>query len=244
MLLVPIHPLAMGVNQPPSQLFLKLKTTFLAILCFQAVVAVLRLVVLDIWGSIADVFLVMIGYYAYSDPGAMYLVLYGTACAINCFFDLANLLVRAWKLRGSYFDLDEGILHNGKSAVLILASVGALLGAILSVVLYKDNRRLEDDERAPLMRPSSDFAMPPGPGGWAPGFAPSRQTQNFSGAGNRLGGDGPAYPPGSTSSFSAFAGPGRRLESEDDGADYPPAPLSRPNLRDQNPRQQDPAVSV
>jgi len=225
MLFVPMG--VMMPSRPPTNFFLKMKHTFITILVLQGAIAICRFVALDVWGAISDAIVVGIGYFAVTDSEIMYTILYGISCSCNFFFDSVNLVVRVTVLKSDFFNMDMPFMHNARSFAIIAATVMACLGAVLAYCLYKDFRRTAVEEHHPLMG-AGPFMQPPMAGG-SMGYGGSY------GQGAPLGG----YPPGSSgggpgaagtaAAFSAFTGPGHRLDAAGGfsrpGTDYPLPPL-------------------
>lgn len=171
---------------PPSALQLKMKPYLLAAVFMQAVVAVCRILVMDLWGGLSDGVTCVLGYFAYSEPLIMYTIWYGTVCAMNFFFDAVAMVARLITLKSHYIDQSKPLMHNLASFAILAASLTALFGACVSYTIWKDVRRRQvtAHEAAPLMGPymgAEYFAAPP-----PPRF--STTTAPFTGEGHRLGG--------------------------------------------------------
>lgn len=218
---------------PPTALQLKLKPTITAIVAAQAAVAVCRFVVGDIWGSLSDAMVVMLGYFVITEHLIMYNMWYGLACGFNFVFDLIHLIVRLQTHKLDFFNLsDKSFLHNLASFTITAATITAGLGAAVNYFIFRDLRRNAHPESIPLMGSPSPgaFVQPPFLAPGRPGRPNALVSQN--------------RPDGVPTDFSAFSGSGYRLGAEDpmpdlgpshrptggvpppgDGADTPPDPF-------------------
>eukprot|EP00747_Dinoflagellata_sp_TGD_P165181 gnl/TRDRNA2_/TRDRNA2_186130_c0_seq1.p1 gnl/TRDRNA2_/TRDRNA2_186130_c0~~gnl/TRDRNA2_/TRDRNA2_186130_c0_seq1.p1 ORF type:complete len:311 (-),score=59.96 gnl/TRDRNA2_/TRDRNA2_186130_c0_seq1:33-965(-) len=172
---------------PPSPLQLKMRPAMTTIVSAQLAVAVCRFVASDIWGGICDLMVVVIGYFAATEMVIMYTVWYGGACAVNCFFDGLNIILRIVKWRGDYFNLQLGFFFNLYSFAILAAFVVAFAGATVSYLIWRDFQR-NAGEGMPLFEPpggGGTFAMPP-PAPWAAPDPTPDQFQVFQGQGHRL----------------------------------------------------------
>jgi len=182
---------------PPSDFQIKLRPVLTGIVCVQALGALCRIIVLDIWGGISDILVAGVGQLASSNLSAPYIFCYGIMCSMSVLVDLLGLVTRVSRLRLGYFDPAETIVFNLASLALLTATVAAFLGAIVSMVIWRDIHRMHESE--PLVANQGGFASPPVPANRADYSRPS------------------------TGTFSAFQGPGRRLDGGSD-LDLPPPP--------------------
>mmetsp|Transcript_71585 Transcript_71585/g.232741 ORF Transcript_71585/g.232741 Transcript_71585/m.232741 type:complete len:247 (-) Transcript_71585:29-769(-) len=186
-MLVPVPmPMAEG---PPTDLLLKMKPTLLATAVFQAIAAICRIVVGDIWGGMSDILVAMLGYLAAEELNIMYVLYFGLACATNFLLDATVLLIRLARVRSGFFNPEQTAVFNLASFAILAATLTALLGAALSYIIWRDFR-LSRSEAAPFLRPpgtaggysAAPWAMAPPPAP-APGGA---SFEAFSGTGFRL----------------------------------------------------------
>lgn len=204
-MLLPVWvPLADG---PPTELQLKLKPTLLAVVCAQAVTAIMRIASGDAWGGASDVLVAAIGYISTRETAIMYAAYYGMACSLNFMFDVVGIMVRLDRLKYGYFNPEAPFLFNLASFSLLAAAVTTLLGAALSLTIWRDFNRSQS-EAIPLRRTlplaGGTFVAPPGaagswrgagPGGAAAGGVGGGRFAAFSGQGFRLNAD-PLAPGG------------------------------------------------
>lgn len=188
---------------PPTALQLKLKPTITAIVAAQAVVAVCRFVVGDIWGSLSDAMVVLLGYFVITEHLIMYNMWYGLACGFNFIFDLIHLIVRLQTHKLDFFNLsDKSFLHNLASFTITAATITALLGAAVNYFIFRDFRRSARPESMPLLGSPGAFMQPPPLAPGRPGRPNALVSQN--------------RPDGVPTDFAAFSGSGYRLGGEDD----------------------------
>lgn len=221
---------------PPTALQLKLKPTITAIVAAQGVVAVCRFVVGDIWGSLSDAMVVLLGYFCISEHLIMYNMWYGLACGFNFIFDLIHLIVRLNSYKLDFFNLsDKSFMHNLASFTIVGATITAGLGAAVNYAIFRDFRRSARPELSPLLGGSPGaFVQPPPLAPGRPGRPNTLVSQNrpdgvpmdfaaFSGSGYRLGGEDAGFAaaprPG-----AAGGCPGGGVPPPGDGADTPPSP--------------------
>mmetsp|Transcript_51660 Transcript_51660/g.82067 ORF Transcript_51660/g.82067 Transcript_51660/m.82067 type:complete len:208 (-) Transcript_51660:116-739(-) len=188
-------PVALVVPEgPPTPLQLKLLPYIRVVVCSQAVVAVCRAIVGDIWGCISDLLVVALGYFALRESNIMYLMWYGVACFFNSLFDMIRVVARLIKFKDDYFDSDMEVTHNIHSFAILAAVVLAGLGAAMSYSVFRDYGR--------------EY-------GFGDAVPYAAQAPNYGAAGGYYSAPRPAANTAGASNFAAFSGAGHRLDGGD-----------------------------
>lgn len=179
--------MSMGGSEPPPAV-LKLKPWFIAVLCFQFVLMVLRFSMPDIWGGFYMLILLAIGAYACKDGvNVMFTSYYGFMALITGIFDLVAFIDMMAK--GMPFFIPGLFWRNIQVMGLMLSCPTCLIGAFLSYRIYSLN----------------DAASLPYSGG-----AQNDQSSGggFFGGGTEYGTETRAASP---ATFNAFQGSGNKL---------------------------------
>mmetsp|Transcript_34723 Transcript_34723/g.95730 ORF Transcript_34723/g.95730 Transcript_34723/m.95730 type:complete len:238 (-) Transcript_34723:187-900(-) len=230
---VPMH------HGAPSDFLLKMRPLIATVVSIQAAVAICRLICMDVWGAVADVTVVVMGYFAAKDTEFMYVLYYGIGCGVNFIFDVLGVVLRLSRLKMGYFDLSLPFLFNLTSFALLAAAVSAFVGATIALAVYRDYRR--EAEAMPVWQQQQTGGYMPDPfllpatgaGASANTRASTTSTsfkasQPFQGTGHRLGAE--AVPAPSVDGLPPAPAPGARAP----GATTPtrgwvpePAPIFR-----------------
>lgn len=193
---------------PPTEFQLKMKHTFVSIVSLQAVIAICRIVVGDVWGGLGDAIVAVMGGLAITEMSIPYTLYYGTGCAMNFVLDATTLSLRLTRFGSGYFDFVQPFLFNLASFAILAAVVTSFLGAIISLCIWRDYQRTSSEFIPLYGHAPSSFVPPPGP-------APGAYGQGY--------GTGPQQSFSSSTSFDAFSGPGYRL-SDNRAASIPNLP--------------------
>lgn len=206
----------MVASGPPTALQLKMKPALVVLVTCQAVLAIGRFLVADVFGGISDLLLALIGYFVCTEPSITYTIWYGMLCCFNGLFDLLHIVMRLRRLKGGYFDVEEGFFHNAHSFVLLAAAVTAFLGGAVCYYIWRDFRSQSPGAGLTSQMNQSVYydSMPP-PGAYYNTYSTMGQQPPVV-----------ASPP-DTGHFEAFSGPGHKIGEKDDEF-LPPPPRTGP----------------
>lgn len=182
--------MSMGGDHTPPEV-LKMRPWFIAVLCFQFVLMVLRFSMPDIWGGFYMLILLAIGGYAVKDGvNVMFTSYYGFMALITGIFDLVAFIDMMAK--GMPFFLPGMFWRNIQVIGLCLSCPTCLVGAFLSYKIYSlnDAASLPYAAQEPSGGGGGGFfggGTEYGTGGGAPVSRPTESFQAFQGSGNKLG---------------------------------------------------------
>mmetsp|Transcript_94664 Transcript_94664/g.256955 ORF Transcript_94664/g.256955 Transcript_94664/m.256955 type:complete len:181 (-) Transcript_94664:14-556(-) len=162
---------------PPTRLALKVRPVFVGLLAAQGLLAVVRLLIMDLWGAMLTLLLVIMGSFVISSGGGMdstYLLYYGLMCLVNGIFDTLLFVERWMHVKYALFSRSAPVVYNLASAVFLLCPVVELVSTALSALIYFDAQEAASRSLLPLPRSIAEQASggrPPGERGGA-GFRP------------------------------------------------------------------------
>ncbi|CEM19269.1 unnamed protein product [Vitrella brassicaformis CCMP3155] len=159
---ISLQPPLVGAPPPPA-VTNRWKPALIIIVCLQASVTVLRLIIHDIWGAFTDIILLGIGYCAIKEDytTALYCVWYCVLCAFNCIFGVLILVTRA--IQEGTQDTPFKIFPPSDAPttfLFIILLLSPLLGAAGAFVSWKIYKLMRDQEMAYL---AGTFYAPPPP---------------------------------------------------------------------------------
>jgi len=134
---LPAPPVQVG---PPTEYARRCRPWMLALLVFQSIVCVVRIVpLMDIMGGFIMLITLALGWYAWKeDMHITFISSWGLLCLINGAFDLVRLIDFAVKTSMPLFSLDQGFWYNFFSAEQICIPASSLAGALLAWFIHKD----------------------------------------------------------------------------------------------------------
>lgn len=139
-MLIPLPAMPAQIG-PASEYANRRRPVLLALLIFQTLVCIARMVLLlDIMGGFIMAIMIGLGWYAWSqEMNITFICYWGMLCLINGVFDLVKLIDHLVK-KGDIplFSSELPYWYNMLSATLVCIPVSALLGLPLAWFLYKD----------------------------------------------------------------------------------------------------------
>mmetsp|Transcript_92409 Transcript_92409/g.198096 ORF Transcript_92409/g.198096 Transcript_92409/m.198096 type:complete len:196 (+) Transcript_92409:139-726(+) len=183
----------MGGMGSPTPAVLRMKKWMIGMLVVQAVLDIMRFVVLtDIMGGFIMLIVVAFGAYAvYDDMNLQIIFGWGFMGLFNGAFDLVRIIDRRVNAGSPLFvhcpkhhcfskDYEHAVArYNFESAIMLLCPISLVLGALMAYVIYKRSFQTDDVESqfvsdTPDQPPPRSRQQPP-------------SYQSFGGQGHRLG---------------------------------------------------------
>mmetsp|Transcript_139815 Transcript_139815/g.434887 ORF Transcript_139815/g.434887 Transcript_139815/m.434887 type:complete len:192 (+) Transcript_139815:3-578(+) len=139
-------PPAAGGPGPPTRFALKARPAFVGLLLVQAVLTLGRFVIMDLWGAMLTLLVVLMGIFVISSSGAMdttYCLYYGLMCLVNGIFDVILCLERWMHVKYSIFARNAPVMFNVASAVYLLCPAVEMASTVLAAYVYMDAQESE-----------------------------------------------------------------------------------------------------
>mmetsp|Transcript_41189 Transcript_41189/g.88517 ORF Transcript_41189/g.88517 Transcript_41189/m.88517 type:complete len:194 (+) Transcript_41189:182-763(+) len=146
-------PPSYGPPLPPTHFALKVRPLFIALLAIQSVLMLGRFLILDLWGAILTLMVVLVGGIVVGTGAGMdttYCLYYGLMCLVNGVFDIILCVERCLHVKYAIFSRDAPWIFNFASIIFILCPLVEISCTILSAYIYMDAQEAE-----------SRFLMPP-----------------------------------------------------------------------------------
>mmetsp|Transcript_42393 Transcript_42393/g.112192 ORF Transcript_42393/g.112192 Transcript_42393/m.112192 type:complete len:191 (-) Transcript_42393:43-615(-) len=137
---------APSMNAPPTRFALKARPAFLGLLALQVLLMVGRFLIMDLWGAMLSLLVVMMGSFVVSTGGGMdttYCLYYGLMCLVNGIFDVILCLERWMHVKYPLFSRTAPVMFNAASAIFILCPVVEIASTVLSAYIYMDAQEQE-----------------------------------------------------------------------------------------------------
>jgi len=152
------HPMAgMGRVAPPTRFALKARPAFVSLLVAQGLLVVGRFLIMDLWGAMLTLLVVLMGMFVVSSSGGMdttYCLYYGLMCLVNGIFDLILCVERWMHVKFPLFTQKAPMVYNLASAVFLICPIIELVSAGLAGWIYMD---AQEDEARMMMHSYPDF---------------------------------------------------------------------------------------
>lgn len=179
---------APGPLAPPTRFALKARPVFIGLLVVQALLMVGRFIILDIWGAVLTLVVVMMGLIVVGTGAGMdttYCLYYGLMCLVNGVFDVILCVERWMHVKYPLFARSAPFMFNVASVVFLLCPVVEIASTVLSAYIYMDAQ----EQEARLMLPPyavgfggpSDAEAVASPGGRPPRSRPDQGFRPFEG---------------------------------------------------------------
>merc|ERR1740129_2390492 len=114
---------APAMGAPPTRFALKARPVFLALLAFQGLPMVGRFVIMDLWGAVLTLLVVLMGSFVVNSGGGMdttYCLYYGLMCLVNGVFDIILFVERWIHVKYPLFAARAPFMFNFASVVFLL----------------------------------------------------------------------------------------------------------------------------
>mmetsp|Transcript_72845 Transcript_72845/g.213692 ORF Transcript_72845/g.213692 Transcript_72845/m.213692 type:complete len:191 (+) Transcript_72845:132-704(+) len=137
---------APAINVPPTRFALQARPLFLGILVAQVMLMIGRFLIMDLWGAMLSMLVVMMGSFVVSTGGGMdttYCLYYGLMCLVNGIFDVILCLERWMHVKYPLFARNAPVMYNVASAIFVLCPVVELAATVLSAYIYMDAQEQE-----------------------------------------------------------------------------------------------------
>lgn len=131
---------------PPTRFALKARPAFVSLLVFQALLMVGRFIILDLWGAMLTLLVVLMGSFVISSSGGMdttYCLYYGLMCLVNGIFDVILCVERSMHVKYSIFARKAPVMFNVASAVFLLCPAVEMASTVLAAYIYMDAQETE-----------------------------------------------------------------------------------------------------
>mmetsp|Transcript_6149 Transcript_6149/g.13997 ORF Transcript_6149/g.13997 Transcript_6149/m.13997 type:complete len:192 (-) Transcript_6149:100-675(-) len=139
-------PPSTGSLGPPTRFALKARPVFISLLVFQAILMVGRFVIMDLWGAMLTLLVVLMGSFVISSSGGMdttYCLYYGLMCLVNGIFDVILCVERWMHVKYSLFARNAPTMFNVASAVFLLCPAVEMASTVLAGYIYMDAQESE-----------------------------------------------------------------------------------------------------
>merc|ERR1719324_638725 len=136
----------MNVGGPPTRLALKARPYFIGTLAVQCLLVIGRFLIMDLWGAMLTLLVVMMGSFVMSSTGGIditYCLYYGLMCLVNGIFDVILCLERMLHVKYPVFSSRAPLMFNVASAVFILCPLIELAATCLAAMIYMDAQECE-----------------------------------------------------------------------------------------------------
>mmetsp|Transcript_43728 Transcript_43728/g.126304 ORF Transcript_43728/g.126304 Transcript_43728/m.126304 type:complete len:192 (-) Transcript_43728:83-658(-) len=136
---------------PPTRFALKARPVFVGLLALQAVLMVGRFIIMDLWGAMLTLLVVLMGSFVVSASGGMdttYCLYYGLMCLVNGVFDLILCLERWMHAKYTIFARNAPMMFNVASCVFLLCPAVEMAATALAAYVYMD---AQESETRPLL---------------------------------------------------------------------------------------------
>mmetsp|Transcript_129396 Transcript_129396/g.258332 ORF Transcript_129396/g.258332 Transcript_129396/m.258332 type:complete len:173 (+) Transcript_129396:161-679(+) len=131
---------------PPTRFALKARPIFIGLLIMQAIMMIGRFFIMDLWGAMLTLLVVLMGSFVVSTTGGMdttYCLYYGLMCLVNGIFDIILCVERAVHVKYMLFSSTAPAVFNVASAVFLLCPIIEIASAALAAYLYIDAQESE-----------------------------------------------------------------------------------------------------
>merc|ERR1719331_1664463 len=142
-----------NVASPPTQFALKTRPWFIGTLVLQCFLVIGRFLIMDIWGAMLTLLVVLMGTFVISSGGGIditYCLYYGLMCMVNGIFDVILCIERCLHVKYSMFSPHAPLMFNVASAVFIICPLVELTASSLAAFIYMDAQ--ENESRLLLPR--------------------------------------------------------------------------------------------
>mmetsp|Transcript_9653 Transcript_9653/g.22757 ORF Transcript_9653/g.22757 Transcript_9653/m.22757 type:complete len:187 (+) Transcript_9653:191-751(+) len=147
----------MNTMGPPTRFALKARPVFVSLLAVQALLAIGRFVIMDLWGAMLTMLVVLMGTFVVSSNRGIdttHCLYYGLMCLVNGVFDLILFVERWVHVKYAIFARDAPLMFNVASAVFLLCPLVEMASTVLAAYIYVDAQ--ESEARLVLTRSQSD----------------------------------------------------------------------------------------
>lgn len=131
---------------PPTRFALKARPVFVGLLVVQALLMVGRFIIMDLWGAMLTLLVVLMGTFVISSSGGMdttYCLYYGLMCLVNGIFDVILCVERCIHVKYSIFAREAPVMFNIASAVFLLCPAVEMASTVLAAYIYVDAQESE-----------------------------------------------------------------------------------------------------
>mmetsp|Transcript_111442 Transcript_111442/g.296139 ORF Transcript_111442/g.296139 Transcript_111442/m.296139 type:complete len:192 (-) Transcript_111442:91-666(-) len=142
-MLLPPSTSALG---PPTRFALKARPVFVSLLAFQALLMIGRFIIMDLWGAMLTLLVVLMGSFVVSSSGGMdttYCLYYGLMCLVNGIFDVILCVERWMHVKYTLFARNAPTMFNVASVVFLLCPAVEMASTVLAAYIYMDAQESE-----------------------------------------------------------------------------------------------------
>mmetsp|Transcript_47765 Transcript_47765/g.103992 ORF Transcript_47765/g.103992 Transcript_47765/m.103992 type:complete len:188 (-) Transcript_47765:60-623(-) len=151
-----------NVGAPPTRFALKARPVFAGILVLQSLLMFGRFFIMDLWGAMLTMLVVLMGTFVISSTGGMdttYCMYYGLMCLVNGIFDIILCIERWVHVKYTFFSHGAPTMFNVGSVVFLLCPVVEMAATMLSAYIYIDAQEAESRLMFPqYFTPASEAA--------------------------------------------------------------------------------------
>mmetsp|Transcript_18588 Transcript_18588/g.53246 ORF Transcript_18588/g.53246 Transcript_18588/m.53246 type:complete len:190 (+) Transcript_18588:196-765(+) len=145
------------VISPPTRFALKARPFFVGLLAAQALLIACRFFILDLWGAMLMLMVVMMGSFVVSTGGGMdttYCLYYGLMCLVTGVFDIIACVERWVHVKYPLFSKNAPLMYNVASMVYIVCPLVELASCMLAAAIYADAQETESRLMLPHYAPA------------------------------------------------------------------------------------------
>lgn len=134
------------MGSPPTRFALKARPYFVGLLVLQALLMCGRFLIMDIWGAVLTLLVVLMGSFVVTSGGGMdttYCLYYGLMCLVNGIFDIILFVERWIHVKYPLFAARAPVMFNVASVVFLLCPMVEMASCVLAAYIYMDAQETE-----------------------------------------------------------------------------------------------------